>query len=70
MFFVEEGIRDGGAGMLLGERLGLPSYTHIAIDGHFAVPTSKMPLRAACGIDGEGIARRVLQALSPEKKNM
>lgn len=63
VFFAEEGVADGGAGMLLGARLGLSSYTHIAIDGHFAVPAEMRPLRAACGLDGESICARVLGVL-------
>lgn len=67
VFFVEEGIRDGGAGVLLGERLyrvqrargASLSYEVLAIDGHFASPETPTALRAYCGIDGESIAARV-----------
>ena len=52
--FLEEGIRDGGAGMLLGERLramGLAiPYEVLAINGHFAVPDAPCRLRDFCGI--------------------
>ncbi len=71
VFFVEEGIRDGGAGVLLGERLhrvqsarGIPlCYDVLAVDGHFASPDAPIALRAYCGIDGESVARRVRESL-------
>lgn len=71
VFFVEEGIRDGGAGMLLGDRLyrialargTVLSYHVLAIDGHFAVPDSPISLRAYAGIDGEAIASAVTEVL-------
>jgi hypothetical protein len=72
VFFVEEGIRDGGAGMLLGERLARLalargerlSYHILAIDGHFAVPDASASLSAFCGIDGRAIAKTVAEVIS------
>lgn len=77
VFFVEEGIRDGGAGMLLGERLGRVfaacgkslSYHILGIDGHFAAPDAPTDLRAYCGIDGASVARAVAEALAEEKES-
>ena len=71
LLFVEEGIRDGGAGVLLGERLhrvqnarGISlTYDVLAIDGHFASPDTPSSLRSYCGIDGESIAARVREML-------
>ena len=72
VFFVEEGLRDGGAGMLLGERLARffeaagrsRSYHILGIDGHFAQPEAPVSLRAFCGIDGISVARTVQQVLA------
>ena len=54
VLFLEEGIRDGGAGMLLGDRLRalLPSldYGILAIDDHFADPDTSGSLREYCKI--------------------
>lgn len=67
--FVEEGVRDGGAGMLLGDRLYRAfeekkqpfSYRVLAIDGHFASPDAPASLRAYAKVDGESVARAVKQ---------
>lgn len=72
VFFVEEGIRDGGAGMLLGERLSRIFahkkqtflYDILAIDGHFATPDSPVSLTGYCGIDGASVAAAVARRLS------
>ena len=57
--FLEEGIRDGGAGMLIGDRLATlgvtAPYTVLAIDGHFASPDHITPLRTYCHITAEDI---------------
>ncbi|MBE6656581.1 MAG: 1-deoxy-D-xylulose-5-phosphate synthase [Ruminococcaceae bacterium] len=71
VFFVEEGVRDGGAGMLLGERLHrvfdargkMLSYHVLGIDGHFAAPRELVSLRAYCGIDGDTVAAFVTETL-------
>ncbi len=70
-FFVEEGVRDGGAGVLLGDRLYAAfsrenkafSYRVLAINGHFALPNTPLPLRTYAKIDGEAVAHAVLTAL-------
>lgn len=75
VFFVEEGVRDGGAGMLLGDRLRRAfeekkqplSYHILAIDGHFASPDIPVPLRAHAGIDGETVARAVMRVLEKSR---
>ena len=68
--FVEEGIREGGAGMLLEAALRLQikspselSYTTLAIDGHFAEGEAGVPLPASCGIDAKAVASAVARAL-------
>ncbi len=59
ILFLEEGIRDGGAGMLIGDRLftlGVKApYTVLAIDGHFAAPDRITPLRTYCHIAAEDV---------------
>ena len=70
-FFVEEGVRDGGAGVLLGDRLYAAfsrenkefSYRVLAINGHFALSNTPLPLRTYAKIDGEAVAHAVLTAL-------
>lgn len=62
ILFLEEGIRDGGAGMLLGERLralgvSLP-YEIAAIADHFAVPEEPCSLRDYCGISATAVEKR------------
>lgn len=59
ILFLEEAIRDGGAGMLLGDRLrergvDVP-YRVLAIDGHFADPTEPCELRRYCGISADDV---------------
>ena len=74
IFFLEEGIRDGGAGMLLGERLSrvfaeagrVLRYRILAIDGHFAIPDTLADLCEYCGIDGVSVARAVAEAIAAE----
>jgi 1-deoxy-D-xylulose-5-phosphate synthase len=62
ILFLEEGIRDGGAGMLLGDRLRamgmLLPYEVLAIDGHFATPDTPCCLRDYCGISAACIEKR------------
>ncbi len=57
--FLEEGIRDGGAGMLIGDRLAAlgvkATYTVLAIDGHFASPDHITDLRTYCRITAEDV---------------
>ena len=57
ILFLEEGIRDGGAGMLIGDRLAAlgvkAPYTVLAIDGHFASPDHITDLRTYCRITAE-----------------
>lgn len=58
--FLEEGIRAGGAGMLLSDALtraglGTP-LTVLAIDDHFASPERPVPLREYAGITAEAVA--------------
>lgn len=76
LFFLEEGIRAGGAGVLLRdafERLSRPfilshEYEVLAIDGHFASPTHACELNALCGIDAETVAARVKTRLHADKR--
>ncbi|MBO7293336.1 MAG: hypothetical protein J6V07_05320, partial [Clostridia bacterium] len=60
LLFLEEGIRDGGAGMLLLDRLrakGLSAAARIlAIDDHFADPDSPVTLREHCHISADDVA--------------
>ena len=68
VLFVEEGIRDGGAAMLLerhlraslGEHGKTLRYRTLAIDGHFAAPDAPMPLREHCALDDLAVARAAL----------
>lgn len=74
IFFLEEGIRDGGAGMLLGERLSrvfaeagrVLRYRILAVDGHFAIPDTLTDLCEYCEIDGVSVARAVAEAIAAE----
>ncbi len=58
ILFLEEGIRDGGAGVILGDRLqaltALP-YTVLAIRDHFAAPLTEVDLDAYCGISTQDV---------------
>ena len=56
VIFLEEGIYDGGAAMLLAERLSMMGalgggYRILAIRDHFASPETRCDLLAHCGID-------------------
>lgn len=76
VFFVEEGMRDGGAGVLLGDRLRAActaqnkrlSYHVLAIDGHFSAPDTPISLRAFSGIDGESVACAVMSVLHADSE--
>ena len=67
LFFLEEGIRAGGAGVSLWDEMGRVapdfcakhSYDIIAIDGHFASPPKPCDPLAFCGLDAESVAARV-----------
>lgn len=67
LFFVEEGIRAGGAGVSLWDEVGRVSsefwaqhpYDVIAIDGHFASPDTPCETLAFCGLDAETVAARI-----------
>ena len=72
--FLEEGVYDGGAAMLLAERLGergcLESgHRILAIRDHFASPESACDLLAYCGIDRASIVEAVKGLLSKVDKN-
>ncbi len=76
LLFVEEAIREGGAGMLLETHLREQaakegrdvSFRVLGVNGHFADPSLPVSLRAFCGIDGESVVREVLSLLR-EKDN-
>lgn len=56
--FLEEGIKNGGAGMILREKLSLPegcTYTHLAIDDVFDTPKVTGNLYADFGIGREDV---------------
>lgn len=56
--FLEEGIRNGGAGMILGERLNLPDgcvYRHLAVDDVFDTERATGNLYADFGIGREDV---------------
>lgn len=57
ILFLEEGIRDGGAGMLLGDRLRALDrrldYGILAIADHFADPDTPISLREYCKISAQ-----------------
>ena len=61
VLFLEEGVRDGGAGMLLGDRLraAMPKvdYSILAIADHFAEPDAPVSLREYCGISATDVAK-------------
>ena len=61
VLFLEEGVRDGGAGMLLGDRLraAMPKvdYSILAIADHFAEPDAPVSLREYCGISAIDVAK-------------
>ena len=61
VLFLEEGVRDGGAGMLLGDRLraAMPGidYGILAIADHFADPDTSVSLREYCKISATDVAK-------------
>ncbi len=61
ILFLEEGIRNGGAGMLLTDALrarGMQAECRLlAIDGHFADPKERCELRPYCKISAEDVAK-------------
>ncbi|MBO5755049.1 MAG: 1-deoxy-D-xylulose-5-phosphate synthase [Clostridia bacterium] len=71
LFFLEEGIRAGGAGVSLWDEIGRVapdfcashSYDVMAIDGHFAVPTHFCDPVSFCGLDAESVATRIKKRL-------
>lgn len=66
VLFVEEGIKNGGAGMLLGDallRLGSDIYSKYeihAIEDNFAAPERLCDLYAFLGLSPKGIAEKIL----------
>lgn len=68
--FVEEGIRYGGAGMLLFDAMkksGIElksEYIHIAIDDNFASPTEPCELYSYLGLSAEKIADKIIEITS------
>lgn len=74
LFFLEEGIRAGGAGMLLRDALERVSrefvlshpYEILAIDGHFAVSDKPCDPLAFCGLDADSAAARIKRRLRRE----
>ncbi len=76
LFFLEEGVRAGGAGVLLRDALERHSrafvldheYEILAIDGHFASPARECELSVLCGIDADTVAARVKTRLHADKK--
>jgi len=75
LLFVEEGIRAGGAGMLLGEELmkrGLTSpskYRIAAIDDNFASPGAPCDLYESVGLSSESIAKKILDIPLEKRHN-
>ena len=66
--FVEEGLYDGGASMILSERLSeyyekTPPTRILAIPDHFAVPNRPRDLLAWLGLDAAGISSAVTDLL-------
>lgn len=67
ILFVEEGIKSGGAGMLLGEALRnidvdiASKYKIAAIDDNFAMPESECDLYEFLGLSAERIAEKILE---------
>ena len=66
--FVEEGIYDGGASMILSERLSeyyekTPPTRILAIPDHFAAPDRPCDLLAWLGLDAAGISSAVTELL-------
>ena len=67
IIFLEEGIRNGGAGMIIGEELSRIAsdryadgeYEILAIDNSFANPSEPCDLYEYCGIDAGAVCRAV-----------
>lgn len=65
--FVEEGIKNGGIGMILGEMIhssGLPvniKYTILAINDTFTVPTEICDIYDYAGISAEKLAKKIME---------
>lgn len=76
--FLEEGIENGGAGMLLGAALEkgntsfrrCHSYRVLAIDDHFASPSAPADLVAYCGIAAEDAVNAVRQMTKKKLKRV
>ena len=71
ILFAEEGIYDGGAAMILSERLatflpGTPRVRILAIRDQFASPDAPCDLLAWLGLDAAGIADAVLSILNDQ----
>lgn len=68
ILFVEEGIRSGGAGMLLFDAFhknGIKlccDYRHIAIDDNFASPTDSCDLYEYVGLSPERLAEKIIES--------
>ena len=72
---VEEGIRDGGASMILSERLSeyyekTPPTRILAIPDHFAAPDRPCDLLAWLGLDAAGISSAVTELLKKSLRNI
>ena len=70
LIIVEDGVRAAGAGSAVLEYLADKEYTskglrvvRLGLPDHFVEQGTVQQLRALCGIDAEGIARRVREAL-------
>ena len=67
VIFVEEGIKNGGAGMLLSSALTnmgidlFAKYEILAIDDNFAMPTSPVGLYEFLGMKASDIAQKILE---------
>ncbi len=68
--FIEEGIRYGGAGMLLFDALNKvgikikAEYIHLAIDDNFASPTEPCELYSYLGLSSDKIAEKIIEITS------
>ncbi len=68
VLFAEEGIRNGGAGMLLLDELSkidpaiAAKYSVAAIDDNFASPTEPCDLYAYLGLDAEHLSRKIMDS--------
>ena len=73
VLFLEEGIYDGGASMILADRLSAMGkldfgYKILAIRDHFATPTLPTDLFAHCGIDLDAIVSAVMEMVKEKDK--